>query len=297
MTGPARSGAGGIAVIGVNYGTDDMALRFVQSAAALQPSTTATVLVDNSEGPQEREIGHRLRAEGTGVLYVRAPRNLGYFCGADYGLRQYVAVHGEPDWVVVSNVDIRFDDPCCLNRLQDFHAADDVGVVAPSIWSRRSRRDLNPRMRQRPGAAAMHMYKIVFGTWATLNAYELLAAAKHTTKYLLKHYILEPLRQAPSDGAARRIPPLESIYAPQGSCVIFSNRFFERGGSLVYPSFLFGEEIYVAETARHLGLRVIYHPGIRVSHDDHSSTGLVRSRRVARLVKASARYIADRYFR
>ena len=63
-----------------------------------------------------------------------------------------------------------------------------------------------------------------------------------------------------------------------------------------YPSFLFGEEVFVAETARQIGLRVIYHPGLRLSHDDHSSTGLVRSRRLAGLVRASASYIADRYF-
>jgi len=297
VTETGRNGAGGIAVIGVNYGTDDMALRFVRSATALQPSTTETVLVDNSDGPPERELGQQLRGAGTSVLYVRAPRNLGYFCGADYGLRQYVAAHGDPDWVVVSNVDIRFDDPSCLNRLQDLPASDDIGIVAPSIWSRRSRRDLNPRMRQRPSTTAMHMYKLVFGSWLTLNAYELLAAAKHATKYVIRHYIVDSLRQSPSDGAAGRRHSLETIYAPQGSCVIFSKRFFERGGSLEYPSFLFGEEVYVAETARQLGLRVIYHPGIRVSHDDHSSTGLVRSPRVARLVKASARYIADRYFR
>jgi len=296
VTGTGRNAAGGIAVIGVNYGTDHMALRFVRSAAALQPSTTATVLVDNSDGPAEREIGRQLSAEGAAALYVRAPRNLGYFCGADYGLRRYVAAHGEPDWVVVSNVDIRFDDPSCLNRLRDLDATDDVGVVAPSIWSRRSRRDLNPRMRRRPRAVAMHMYKVVFGTWVTLNAYELLSAAKHAAKYVTRHYILDRLRPAHDGGAARHLVP-EVIYAPQGSCVIFSRRFFERGGSLEYPSFLFGEEVYVAETARQLGLRVICHPGIRVSHDDHSSTGLLRSRRVARFVKASARYIADRYFR
>ena len=57
-TGPEHA----IAVIGVNYGTDEMALRFVRSAVALRaPQAVTTVLVDNTEGPPERQLRATLR--------------------------------------------------------------------------------------------------------------------------------------------------------------------------------------------------------------------------------------------
>jgi GT2 family glycosyltransferase len=102
------------------------------------------------------------------------------------------------------------------------------------------------------------------------------------------------------DGAKPAFSPgdegVRTIYAPQGSCLVFSRRYFEQGGSLEYPAFLFGEEIFVAETVLRLGLQVVYDPRLRVWHDEHASTGRLRSRKLARYVGQSAAYLADTFF-
>jgi GT2 family glycosyltransferase len=278
-----------------------MAERFVQSIALLEERAVAVVLVvDNTERSDENGLADRLRTVEHDVRCLRAPRNLGYFGGADYGLESYLANNSLPDWVIVSNVDIEFRDPHFLVELSRLRSDGRIGVVAPSIWSSRSRRDLNPRLVSRPRRATMKFYKIVFRNVYSLNLYEILAAVKHAAKAAIRRILPGALRPVGRTGEREVTDsvgePTRAIYAPQGSCIAFSRRYFERGGSLKNPLFLFGEEIFVAETARELELNVVYDPRLRLWHDDHTSTGLVRSRRVATYQGQSAAYIADRYF-
>jgi GT2 family glycosyltransferase len=286
-------------IVGVNYDTDPMAVQFVRAASALVcDGGVSLVIVDNAEGGGREALLADLERADPRLRVVRAGRNLGYFGGAALGLREYVGAHGWPDWVMVANVDIEFRDPDLLRRLLDLPWPDNLGIVAPSIWSRKSLRDLNPRLVRRPRRATMKFYKLIFANVVTLNLYEIAAAAKHVVTYLLRQGRgLAGRALASSTGAGpRQSEGRRVIYAPQGSCLIFSRQYFTRGGTLDYPSFLFGEELYVAETARELGLAVVYEPRLKLWHDDHASTGLIRSRRIAGHQGRSARFIADRYF-
>lgn len=286
-------------IIGVNYGTDPMAVRFARAARALAcEGDLSVVIVDNTEGGGRDALRADLERADGGLRLVWAGQNLGYFGGAALGLREHVEARGWPDWVIVANVDIEFRDADLLRRLLGLPWPDDIGIVAPSIWSRKSLRDLNPRLVRRPRRSTMKFYKLVFANFLTLNLYEVAAAAKHVVKYLLRQGRGLAGRVGAKGPEAGRAPGggRRVIYAPQGSCMIFSRQYFARGGTLDYPSFLFGEELYVAETARELGLAVVYEPRLRLWHDDHASTGLIRSRRVATQQGRSARFIADRYF-
>jgi len=61
------------------------------------------------------------------------------------------------------------------------------------------------------------------------------------------------------------------VYAVHGSFLVFSHLFFSRGGRIDEDMFLFGEEAFVAEECRRLGLPVTYDPGMRVDHNEHAS--------------------------
>ena len=295
-----------VVVIGVNYGTDAMVLRFVRSLVRVSQNFRVTfVLVDNTERADSSELFSNTWAEDPSALCIKSPRNLGYFGGAHFGYGKYLETRQPPDWVIVSNVDIEFKDDALFARLRDVGKIRDVGVVAPSIWSSRSRRDLNPRMVVRPSKGKMRSYKLIFRNYYLLNLHQMLAAVKHRVKYVVKYKLMRPARRCLAlfrsnsalAGNSASNSRVKFIYAPQGSCVIFSKLFFSRGGSLDYPLLLFGEEIYVAETARSLGLRVVYDPRLKVWHDDHSATGLVRSRKIASRLLESAIFMADRYFK
>lgn len=294
-----------VVLIGVNYETDDETLRFIEgySTAAQNAKdnniTINAIIVDNTERKTSEDFFLRLKAVNSEILCFKAPKNLGYFGGAHYGLTKFLEERNFPDWVIVSNVDIEFKDKNFITNIKDLITSENIGVVAPSIWSNRSLRDLNPRLVNRITPKRMAFYKKLFSNFYLGNLYELLAAVKHFLKFLWNHKVtpaLKPTTRRINSSLPSNSPEILEIYAPQGSCIIFSKEFFRRGGTLDYPLFLFYEEIYVAETALKLGLRVIYYPTIKMWHNDHISTGMIRSRKVAAYVAESAKYIAETYF-
>jgi GT2 family glycosyltransferase len=225
---------------------------------------------------------------GNSFTFLRSDENLGYFGGARRGISKYLEEHPLPDWVIVSNVDLLITDPQFLQKLAALKSAPHVGAVAPRIASGLTGRNQNPFMRSRPSAVRMHLYKWLYRSWLALNAHELGSAAFHRMRTALRQ-----VTQTTSD-LGRDVSG--KIYAPHGSFVVLSKEYFLAGGSLDFPCFLFGEEIYLAENLRRLGLDVIYEPSLEVVHQEHKSTKLLKSRKLARVVASSAAYCADTYF-
>lgn len=190
--------------------------------------------------------------------------------------------------MVISNVDLRLADSVFFEQLGTLASIPDLGAVAPSIYSDLTGIDQNPYMKTRPSRRRMHAYKWLYRNWMVLNLYELSAALFHRARTVLK---ISRTLSADSVQHTR-----ETIYAPHGSLIILSKQYFERGGDLNFPEFLFGEEIYIAEKMRSLGLKVIYEPRLRVMHEEHHSTKLLKSRKIAEYAAASAAYCADSFF-
>jgi GT2 family glycosyltransferase len=289
----------------VNYETDELALRFVRDAtAASQGKSVQIVLVDNSEKHSSKKLFDLIRAENPDVLCVRPPRNLGYFGGASFGFNTFLSTGQGFDWVIVSNVDVEFHSPGFFANLGTMEPMEDVAVVAPSILSTLSHHDQNPFIRERPSRTRMRFYQLLYRSYHLLNIYEVLAKAQHLAGSAITanlHWLSAVLRQTSGQmlnqgtGMHDRIP----IYAPHGACIVFSKAFFARGGSLEVPFFLYGEEIYIAETARSLGLQVIYETRLQVRHDEHQSTGrgsLFLSRQAAKYLRETTDYLVDTYF-
>jgi GT2 family glycosyltransferase len=253
-----------VVFIPVNYNSDRETCVQLERFAELEDQCRLFVcVVDNTQ----RNAGDSLEIpKSQNVCVVRSPRNLGYFGGAAYGLSQYLHDHAMPDWVVVSNVDLLITDPQFLRKLAVLKCAPHMGAVAPR----------------------MHLYKWLYRSWLGLNAHELASAVFHRLRSAVAQ--ITPTKLSPSRDVSRK------IYAPHGSFVVLSKEYFRAGGSLDFPCFLFGEEIYLAESLRQLGLDVIYEPSLEVVHQEHKSTKLLKSRKLARFVASSAAYCADTYF-
>jgi GT2 family glycosyltransferase len=86
------------------------------------------------------------------------------------------------------------------------------------------------------------------------------------------------------------------IYAPQGAFIAFHRSYFERGGTLDHGAFLFGEEIFVAETARRLGMTVMYDPALVIEHTERSTAAGLFNRNTSRYRKQASRYLAKTFF-
>src|SRR3954469_4439982 len=133
----------------------------------------------------------------------------------------------------------------------------------------------------------MNLSKWLYGSWFRLNAYELASTVFHRMRSAVGRFI--------PTNTNRHRDLRGKIYAPHGSFLVLSKEYFRAGGTLDFPCFLFGEEIYLAENLRRLGLDVVYEPSLEVVHQEHKSTKLLKSRELARFVASSAAYCADTY--
>jgi GT2 family glycosyltransferase len=94
----------------------------------------------------------------------------------------------------------------------------------------------------------------------------------------------------------KRPPTPGKIYAPHGACIVFSRHYFEAGGNLDYPCFLYGEEFFVAETARRLQLAIVVDPALKITHHEHATTGLLAPVSMARHVYDSLGFLLQTYY-
>jgi GT2 family glycosyltransferase len=262
----------------VHYRSEAALRGYLTSLAELRgaASRLSVVVVDNSPGGAPLEL-----PEAPFPLRLVVSReNPGYLGGAARGFREAHDEARGADFVAISNVDLRIDQPDFLDRLEADPGGEDVGILAPAIRSGLTGADQNPFLRLRPSPLRMHAYKWIFSSYAVAAAYE--RAGR----------VARRMRRA----EAPAVKGPEDIYAAHGSFFLLSRAFFERGGTLDYPVFLFNEEIHLAEQARALGLRVVYRPDLEVRHEEHGSIGRYRNRAMVAHARHAARFCADRYF-
>jgi GT2 family glycosyltransferase len=208
------------------------------------------VVLDNSESADEVARLRALAAGDPRVTVVVTPRNLGYYGAAQWWVER------EPmtaTWRAVCNTDVWLSTDCFLRRLSQLQSPPEI--VAPDIVALPGRRAQNPFMVRRPSARRMLLRR--------------LALSHRGSAWLARRIALgqQYLRRRDDTKTS------QEIYAPHGSFILFHREFFERGGSLRHPPFLFGEEITVAERARELGQRVGFRPDLTVAHLEHQATG------------------------
>lgn len=193
--------------------------------------------------------------EHTEWLLLR--QNLGYFGGASLAYRRLSERLPLPDWVVVSNDDIEFHDSSFFQRLHALRPRPEIGALAPRIYSGITGLDQNPFLLSAP-------------SWGKLLV--LYLASYHHQAFRLLRRLHDGARQRRKQRKILAVSG-QSIYAPHGSLMVLNRSFFERGGTLEYPGFLFGEEFFVAEQLRQLGLVVTYEPGLTAFHKEHYHIG------------------------
>jgi len=275
-----------ILIIGVIYNTYPETLRYVESLAPVGPGKIVLILIDNSHKAKPPGFLQTLKKYGF-VRYLESGRNLGYFGGARLGLQHHLTEHADlPPWVLVTNVDIVFT-PQFFQQLNAFGHHDKLGVVAPSIISKKWNADYNPKIRARYPESKLRFYQFLYSSFVFHN---LFLVAAYSKKWLLGR------KRNKHSAFKNNVPEKMKIYAPHGSCMIFTNTYFHLGGTLDLPHFLFGEEVFVAETAARLNLDVIYDPEMVVYDYEHASTGFLITPKINRYNRQAIQSIRNCFY-
>jgi GT2 family glycosyltransferase len=271
---------------GVIYNTYPETLRYLDSLAPVITNNISLILVDNSDKLKPTDFLKKIKIYPF-LQYIETGKNLGYFRGAQEGLTYYLQEHSNfPLWIIITNVDIVFT-PQFFDRLIELNDQMNLGLVAPSIISQKWNTDYNPEILVRYSKGRIQFYRFLYSSFLIHN---LFLIAAYTKKWV--------------DGLGKRknwitgspVQKKEKIYAPHGSCLVFKNDYFSRGGTLNLSNFLFGEEILVAETALQLGLDIEYHPEMVIYDYEHASTGFFVTPKTNGYNRQAIRAILDRYY-
>jgi len=280
-----------VLVICVNFHCEEDIRRLVAETLDQRGSDRLrVVVVDNGSDEAADPPLTALAESDPRVSVVSTGANLGYYGGAARGLQKYLEAMYIPEWIAVSNPDIQFSGGDFFEGLLRMHSLSPPEVLAPAILVREVGKDQNPYMVGRPSRFRIQFYKWNFHFYITCLAYHLLLPARAFARMLLKAGL-------PSQANSIRAPLLpQAIYAPHGSFVLFHRSYFVAGGGIKHGARLYGEEVFVAESARRLALKVVYDPRLQVLHRRHSTTQALPNRRMASYLRESSAYIADKFF-
>lgn len=285
-------------IICVNYNSDEATETFINTALNLEGSENLKIIVvDNSEDREERKFCSKILDHR--VEIILPPKNLGYFGGANYGLEIFLRDNSLPEWIVVSNVDINLNKSHIFKELSDnILFTKNIGIIAPSIIVKPNNFDQNPYIKFRLSSRKVFLYKTLFNFYFSYRLYEELYILKGIYKKQItkinKRLMFNKIKEKMNDSLHKK---MEKIYAPHGSFIIFNKEYFLNGGTIQYESFLFWEEIFVAEKAKQIGLDIVYYPNIVVSHEEHISTGKRKSIKMFYYLRNSINLCAENFFK
>ncbi|MHB8449163.1 MAG: glycosyltransferase family 2 protein [Mycobacteriales bacterium] len=286
--------------IGVSYGCDDDATDFTRSVAALDGHAQhGRLILAVNKAPGSDPVAIARQLDGLPNVHVRAaPCNLGYFGAAAWALRWYTERWLLPDWIVVSNCDVTFPSASLFTDLlagySDHREA--PAVVGPFIALETPRRagrgkSQNPYMIFRPRRKSILLFRAITTSPPCYSLYQRASLERVTEVLSWARNALG--RSCASDPSMKA----SDAYALFGAFLIFHSSYFEAGGTLDYEPFLYGEELFVAETLRLLDLRARYDPALRVEHREHASTGGLSPYQQRRFSREALDFIVDNYFR
>lgn len=272
-----------VLIITVNFRRPECTLAFLQSVAQLDEfGNCRVVVVDNNSGDDSiaRIQPEAKRFENVDVL--ASPENRGYFHAAKWALDNSLVENCTPEWVIICNNDILFDRRSFLTELVA-HDPNSVGVLAPAVISERTGLDSNPMMATKPGTLRILRYRFLLSNYLVARFTQQMAPVVRK----LRHHLRRFTRSAKRSSC--------QIYAPHGAILVFSRSFFQRGGSIDDGSFLFGEEIGVAETCLRIGCPIVYNPRLHVLHKDSQTTGRTLTRETYQHQKRGLQYALSNY--
>lgn len=214
-------------------------------------------------------------------VFIYNPKmNLGYLHGINFGINKYLETHSLPEWIVISNTDITYGTETFYEELLLNYPNGYNCVIAPSIYARFKKEFQNPMLINRYSKLEMFVLTKVFKNRLIERSFNL---GNNIRIKFIKH--------------KKSIVDNQEIYAGHGACLILNKDFFNNGGNLNYGSFLFGEEVYIAEVVKKIGGKVYFDKRLKVNHNEHQTIGKVKSKLINKYYDDSMNYLYKKFYK
>jgi GT2 family glycosyltransferase len=208
------------------------------------------LIVDNSTDEQDSLALSEFACERPWINYLRAPKNLGYFGGLNYGLEN--APIDIYSYVVIGNNDLTYEESFCQELCRANYGRN-IYAVCPDVITKDGVHQ-NPHVAKR------------MGLWWRLQL----------DIYFLHYYfawiLLAILRVARPTKSSPPQPPTQcEIHMGIGACYVLTRAFFAKFRRLDYPHFLYGEEAYFSDQIHSSFGVLLFDPVLRVHHAESAT--------------------------
>lgn len=245
----------------VNFNNTICSTKLVKSLESqkgrLAECSVECIVVDNSTDEHAAADCRALSAGYFWVTYIRAPKNLGYFGGLNYGLS--MTDLADAAYVVICNNDLEFEEDFC-EKLIGARYAPNVFSVCPDVVTADG-------LHQNP-----HILKRI--SWFRRLQFDLYFAHYYASRLLtLILRIVRPVKVSPRQ-------PREGceLHMGVGACYVLTREFLKRFNRLNYPFFLYGEEAYISDQIHTAEGILWFDPNLRVSHAESAALSRVPNR-------------------
>lgn len=252
-----------LAYVCTNYNSSADTVRAIESLRANAGHQVHSIVVDNGSRPDQQAVIQEFAARSDDVDLVLSATNTGYFGGLNVGLERLRQTRPDLRVAVVGNNDLIFPAGFVDLVERQRPLLDRYPVVSPSITTLDGEHQ-NPHVIGGISSLRERLYDLYHSHY--LMALLLRAVARRTRRVT---------RRGDEDQHAQA----REIWQGHGSCYLLGPRFFEEFGLFWAPTFLFGEEFFLAEQLKRKGYRVYYEPSIALVHACHSSVAQLPSRR------------------
>jgi GT2 family glycosyltransferase len=266
------------AIVLINYYKEHELVLFVNKFLLAQLNESRHLyIVDNgssSDALKQAFAAH----EHISLLFPN--ENLGYFGAANMAYEFMSGNHIDPEFFIISNFDLEFNERSFLNDLEINCSKLDVGVIGPAIQSSLSYTELNPMYPSRLSSGKINLLLFITSFYPFFLTYQWL-------HHMKRRFFKGSMKSSPSSGL---------VYAVHGSFMIFTRKYFRSGGHLRFGSFLYGEELFVAEECLKSGCGLYFEASIKMKHHEHSTTGVYKTAAHMKWLHRSISYIHTTYY-
>lgn len=235
------------------------------------------VVVDNDSTEDDVAALKRIPTEFPRVELVLSRENVGYFPGLNIGIDHLRKNFRGIDHIIIGNNDLVFPEnfgPTLERRREVFER---WAVVAPDLATADGVHQ-NPHVLYPIGRARRFIWDVYFQSYRAAALIRRLAKSTEAFTARTERSRGSQLYKTPG--------PIEWGF---GACYILGPVFFRHYSRLWAPTFLMGEEFFLAEQVKSIGQRVYYDPDFFVLHHDHATTDRLPSRHHWEISRAAHR--------
>ena len=269
-----------VAFIAVNYNNWHISANYVSTVRAIHnfdKHEIIIVIVDNASEIEDYSLLYKEISDIENVQLVRSEKNLGYFGGLNFGIKQ--VDYKSFDYVIAGNNDLFFMRDF-LDILETKNYKEKQTVIVPDLLTVNGIHQ-NPQFIDVPSKKRQLGYKLYYTCYLFAMVIDLAYYFKRKKRISEKK---------------KKLDESKEIFQCTGAILILKSLFFEHCNFLDDSLFLWGEEVALAHQLVEAEDKMLYDPDLRVVHMENATVGRISSYKKYKMFQKSFRTYKNYYY-